>query len=58
MHHIMSTNEGIKKKDLSIKDPLMRPAKATYLVDGETAYVEVANSAGLQMLRVEERDPF
>lgn len=27
------------------------------LVDGCTAYVEVANSAGLQMLPKEERDP-
>jgi glycerate kinase len=32
----------------------------TYLIDHlkKTAYVEVANSAGLQMLKVEERNPY
>jgi glycerate kinase len=50
------------KKEVEIMDPLRRPTKASYLMDYETrtAFVEVANSAGLQMLSAQtgERDPF
>ena len=49
------------KKELPVRDPFKREGRITakYLIDEEdsTAYVEVANSAGLQNLSVEERDP-
>lgn len=53
MQHVL----GGEKREVAVSDPLGREAKAQYLVDKGTAYVEVANSAGLQMLRVEERNP-
>lgn len=42
-----------------VHDPLMRMVKSEYLMDNERgiAYVEVANSAGLQMLAKDERNP-
>lgn len=64
MYHILKHKHGIpttvQKKTLVVDDPLMRKGEATYLLDEEnhTAYVEVANSAGLQMLQKEERNPF
>eukprot|EP00347_Sterkiella_histriomuscorum_P015953 403355056 len=44
----------------NILDPLMRQKQTEYLLDQEnqTAYIEVANSSGLQMLSLDERDPF
>jgi glycerate kinase len=55
MHHVLGGKA--EKREVPVTDPLGREAKAQYLVDKGTAYVEVANSAGLQMLRVQERDP-
>jgi glycerate 2-kinase len=47
------------KREIFINDPLMREIKSHYLIDEttKTAYVEVANSAGLPMLSRDERDP-
>lgn len=60
MHQIMG--EKVERKEVQVLDPLLREgcAKAEYLIDKEskTAFVEVANSAGLPMLRKEERDPW
>jgi glycerate kinase len=52
-------SKGIERKELNIQDPLMREVKCDYLIDKEsrTAYIEVANTAGLPMLRKEERNP-
>lgn len=59
MHQILIGREGIERKELAIEDPLRRVTKCEYLIDREarTAYVEVANSAGLPMLAKGERDP-
>jgi len=53
-------NEHCSTVKLTIHDPLYRPVESEYLVseDGHTAYVEVANSSGLQMLALTERDPW
>jgi glycerate kinase len=40
-----------------VEDPLARPALATFVLDGTTAYVESAQAAGLHLLDLEERDP-
>ena len=63
MHQILSQQTGprsLQRKTIPILDPLQRPVQSSYLLDREasTAYIEVANSAGLQMLKREERDPF
>ena len=40
-----------------VEDPLARPTLATFLLDGDTAYVESAQAAGLHLLDPAERDP-
>jgi glycerate kinase len=40
-----------------VQDPLGRPTLAAFLLDGDTAYVEAAQAAGLHLLDPEERDP-
>jgi len=55
MHHILGG--AVEKGELVVSDPLGREARTHYLAGKGTAYVEVANSAGLQMLKIEERNP-
>ena len=43
--------------DVSVKDPLMRPITAQYLVQGDTAVIEIAKASGLTLLTPEERNP-
>ncbi len=43
--------------ELTVRDPLMRPITACYLVDGDTAVIEMAQASGLMLLSPEERDP-
>lgn len=40
-----------------VHDPLMRPVRATFLLDGQTAWVESAAACGLHLLAPQERDP-
>ena len=40
-----------------VKDPLMRPIVAQYLVQGDTAVIEIAKASGLTLLKPEERNP-
>ena len=42
---------------LSVKDPLMRPVMAKYLMIGKTAVIEMAQASGLTLLSTEERNP-
>lgn len=61
MHSILKSNPCFEKKSVEVDHPLMKGMRtANYLVDhgNKTAYIEVANSAGLQMLENSERDPF
>ena len=43
--------------EVNVKDPLMRPIVAQYLVQGETAVIEIAKASGLTLLKPEERNP-
>ena len=43
--------------EVTVKDPLMRPIKAKYLLKGETAVIEMAQASGLTLLTNEERNP-
>ena len=43
--------------DINVKDPLMRPIVASYLLHGETAVIEIAKASGLTLLKPEERNP-
>ena len=42
---------------LTVRDPLMRPVTAAYLVKGDTAVIEMAQASGLTLLSAEERNP-
>ena len=43
--------------ELTVRDPLMRPITARYLIDGDRAVIEIAQASGLMLLSPEERDP-
>ena len=43
--------------EVNVKDPLMRPIVAQYLMQGETAVIEIAKASGLTLLSAEERNP-
>ena len=43
--------------EVNVKDPLMRTIVAEYLVQGETAVIEIAKASGLTLLSEEERHP-
>ena len=43
--------------EVKVKDPLMRPIVAQYLIHDDTAVIEIAKACGLMLLRSEERNP-
>ena len=43
--------------EVNVKDPLMRPIAAQYLIQGDTAVIEIAKASGLTLLKSEERNP-
>jgi glycerate kinase len=43
--------------DINVKDPLMRPIAAQYLIKDDTAVIEIAKASGLTLLSPEERNP-
>ena len=43
--------------EVNVKDPLMRPIVAQYLVQKDTAVIEIAKASGLTLLKPEERNP-
>ena len=43
--------------EVNVKDPLMRPIVAQYLIQGDTAVIEIAKASGLTLLSPEERNP-
>ena len=48
---------GGKLVEVNVKDPLMRPIVAQYLVQGDMAVIEIAKASGLTLLSTEERNP-
>ena len=48
---------GGKLVEVNVKDPLMRPIVAQYLVQGDMAVIEIAKASGLTLLSPEERNP-
>lgn len=43
--------------EMVVRDPMMRLIKAEYLLQGETAVIEMARASGLTLLTAEERNP-
>lgn len=48
---------GGRMQDVLVNDPLMRPIVAQYLINGDTAVIEMAKASGLTLLSPEERNP-
>ena len=48
---------GGKIVEVNVKDPLMRTIVASYLIQGDTAVIEIAKASGLTLLSPEERNP-
>ena len=42
---------------VEVRDPLMRPVLAKYLLQGDTAAIEIAQASGLTLLAEDERNP-
>ena len=43
--------------EITVRDPLMRPVRASYLLKDATAVIEIAQASGLTLLTAEERNP-
>ncbi len=48
---------GGKLVELPVRDPLLRPVAARYLLNDKLAVIEIAQASGLTLLTPEERDP-
>lgn len=48
---------GGELREVMVRDPLMRPITANYLLQGEEAVIEIAQASGLTLLTPEERNP-
>jgi glycerate 2-kinase len=56
---LLTSFSGGTTKKLMVRDPLFRSIESSYGIsrDGKTAFMEMANASGLQLLKLEERDP-
>ena len=48
---------GGERVEVVVRDPLMRPITGAYLLQDETAVIEIARASGLPLLTEEERNP-
>ena len=48
---------GGDMQEVMVRDPLMRPITAKYLLHGDEAVIEIAQASGLTLLTPEERNP-
>ena len=48
---------GGRLEEVTVRDPLMRPITAKYLLHNEMAVIEIAQASGLTLLTKEERNP-
>lgn len=48
---------GGEMVEMTVRDPLMRPVRAAYLLHDDTAVIEIAQACGLTLLTEEERNP-
>jgi glycerate 2-kinase len=59
MSDILNFHLGLKKVEIEVYDPLFKKIKATYSLSENkaTAFIEMAQAAGLQLLKSHERNP-
>ena len=48
---------GGEVREIIVRDPLLRPVSARYLLHGDEAVIEIAQASGLTLLSPEERNP-
>lgn len=48
---------GGRLEEVTVRDPLMRPVVAKYLLQGDMAVIEMAQASGLTLLKEGERNP-
>ena len=48
---------GGERIEVTVKDPLLRPVSAKYLLKGQLAVIEIAQASGLTLLSKAERNP-
>ncbi len=48
---------GGRLEEVTVRDPLMRPIMAKYLLQNDLAMIEIAQASGLTLLTKEERNP-
>jgi glycerate kinase len=49
--------KGIKKVNIEVEGPMGQPTKSYYLMKDKTAFIELANSSGLSLLKESQRNP-
>ncbi len=54
----ISENIELKEIKCLVHDPLMREFSAEYLVNDDTAYIELAKASGINLLKESELDPY
>jgi len=56
---VLANALGLQTIEIQVNDPLFRPIASSYGLsrDGKTAFIELAKSAGLQLLGTNERNP-
>lgn len=54
---ILERELNAQKIELEVSDPLFRPVKAYYLLNGGKAYIEMAKASGLPLLKNFEKSP-
>jgi glycerate 2-kinase len=59
MSAVLNAHLGLTPIEVEVLDPLFRKINATYHIttDGQTAFIEMAQAAGLQLLTMDERNP-
>lgn len=53
----LQQNGGFERHTIKVSDPLFRPVEAFYLTDGKSAYIELAQASGYQLLSKADANP-
>lgn len=54
---VIQYNLGGKLQTKKVKNPIFKDIQAGYLIVGDTAYIEIAQAAGLELLTTQEKNP-
>ena len=54
---VVSSLEGYKQVEITVKDPLFNDIKASYVKNDDTAFIEMAAASGLPLVDIDKRNP-